>query len=103
MTEANRTEEQHFEVGEVAVGQNARWRLCRNGMECVVTGALAYRRFSCPSVEGHSSGVCYKVRWADGDETCAWPDQLRKRRPPQDWVKLCRLNEVPAESEGVPA
>lgn len=31
----------------------------------------------------------------------ARPEWLRKRRPPQDWMKLCNLADVPREVEHV--
>lgn len=30
---------------------------------------------------------------------CAAPDMLRKRRPPQDWTRLCKLDEAPVQAK----
>lgn len=39
----------------------------------------------------------YGIRTQDGRHLCAGPKTLHKRRPPQDWVKLCNLTDVPRE------
>ena len=42
-------------------------------------------------------GWCYGVRCSDGVELEVAESSLRKRRPPQDWVKLCNLTDLPRE------
>lgn len=39
----------------------------------------------------------YEARTCDGITIAAFPHSLRKRRPPQDWVKLCELNDIPRD------
>lgn len=76
-----------FVVGEVAIvtadlttGQKA-------GDEVMIWGVLDY---FCPNgVDPHA----YVVRGEIAVCSCA----LRKRRPPQDWHQLCKLDEVPAD------
>lgn len=46
----------------------------------------------------HISGHPFHLlEMQDGHRLCATPCCLRKRRPPQDWVTLCRLDEIPSE------
>jgi hypothetical protein len=47
---------------------------------------------------------CYQIdpiaKWPDEGPKVPWvsePHELRKRRPPQDWVKLCNLSDVKRE------
>ena len=40
---------------------------------------------------------CYVIATPDGCEWAAVPEMLRKRRPPQDWMKLCNLTNEPRE------
>lgn len=37
----------------------------------------------------------YLVRDEAGEEWCVAPEMLRKKRPPQDWAKLCELDSLP--------
>lgn len=43
----------------------------------------------------------YHVIRSDGRSAVYSPWNLRKRRPPQDWVKLCNLRDVPREVANV--
>lgn len=85
-----------FSVGEVAVYNRPESKF--HGMDVVVTGPLAQRYWSDPLGRG-GGGWCYRISIAglDDDFIVAEPHELRKRRPPQDWVKLCRLTDRPVE------
>lgn len=101
------TAEQRFEVGEVAIFNRPGSRF--DGMEVTISAALHLALVRDRKTELEAYGYVYGIEGDFGPKRhgvaqwCAPPDQLRKKRPPQDWVKLCRLDEVPAESEGVPA
>lgn len=82
-----------FSVGEIVVIQNAS-KPGFNGMEVTITGGLGCRYMR------HVGPVfCYELSFhdADGLPYLARPHQIRKRRPPQDWVKLCQLDDLPRE------
>lgn len=80
-----------FEVGELAIIA-AGWIL--DGMDVTVVSEL--RESLCVS-----TGVWDWVYDITGPglppgQWCAPPRQLRKKRPPQDWAKLCKLDSVKA-------
>jgi len=73
----------NFKIGDVCIGQNARWDFSRNGMECVIVGELELRTYWTNSECTKSdTGMCYEVEWADGEIGCGRPDQLRLKKPP---------------------
>lgn len=86
-----------YEVGEVAIYTAVGSQ--HHGCEVTVTGALEMRAWMNPrGATGNS--LSYEIVFvgdAPDDDYVAEPHELRKRRPPQDWVKLCRLNEEPVE------
>jgi hypothetical protein len=89
-----------FRVGEIALVNKPSHPA--SGEEVEITdlpqpsGGLGYR--------------CSAGTWTDGDKyTVLWrgmhrailPQYLRKRRPPQDWKRLCNLTDTPREVEHV--
>jgi hypothetical protein len=88
-----------FEVGEIAV---IKWVLdpafaYMIGTEVLVIGPLKWRDYAWPRYDGVLGAECYVIRRADSYECCADPRQLRKRRPPQDWAKICHLDSLPLD------
>jgi hypothetical protein len=86
-----------FEVGEVAIFHDP--GMPRHGREVTVISALQYGEI----VLNDGTMIwawAYSIE-SPGDEACAsycaMPENLRKRRPPQDWQQLCRLDEVPSD------
>lgn len=100
---SNPTADHQFAIGEIAVICNmpepvARW----NGEELAITGPCEFRKWKLITDKSiHREGLAYKGKLSTGKEVCIRPEHLRKRRPPQDWMKLCRLDQVP--QKGVPA
>lgn len=88
-----------FEVGEVAIAQNLTYRPEKNGLEVIVRSRLYFANWISTSGNGFGEGWGYDVKWSDGDITFQEPWELRKRRPPQDWAKLCELDNIPIEPE----
>lgn len=91
---------ERFDVGEVAVYNRPESKF--HGMDVVVNGPLACRNIV------RLSGVVdlcwsYEIdadfgrKPPNGNGWAVEPHMLRKRRPPQDWVKLCRLTDRPVE------
>jgi hypothetical protein len=90
---------ERFEVGEVAITVNCQFPE-NNGHEVIILSEReffrAYKAGTYPLVSvGEDWG--YHVQWEDGRKSYQFEHQLRKRHPPQDWVKLCRLTECPDE------
>jgi hypothetical protein len=91
----------HFEVGEIAIYHRPQSDC--HGMEMAVASGLQTR--TClDEVTGRRGVYCgYEIKFAcySGREMpyrwLAELHELRKRRPPQDWVKLCRLTQRPVE------
>lgn len=77
-----------FKVGEIATivltHPDFNWYL---NTECEVIGHGPNDR----------DGYEYEIRCTDGRKLYAAARCLRKRRPPQDWVKLCNLTDLPRE------
>lgn len=79
-----------YSIGETATGHNLPTRFARcNGMECVITGPLMWRRAQDPFTRQWFSVECYAVRWEDGHESGVKPENLAKRDP-----KLSVLAEI---------
>lgn len=79
-----------FSVGEIAIFKHdgmARY----DGQEVEVFSVTGCN--GC----GRSPHGRYGIRAQDGHRLCVDGRTLRKRRPPQDWVKLCNLTDVPRE------
>jgi hypothetical protein len=90
-----------FEVGEVAeYCTGVDWR------EVTIIGPLRERSFINVLTGEELTRPTYVIEapWMrlifPRNSLIAGPHQLRKRRPPQDWVKLCELDKIP--TEGVP-
>lgn len=86
-----------FKIGEIAI--YTRPGSPYNGTEVMIVGPLIPRVGN-----DHLTGTPY-VEY-DGYQITpnelpgrygAKPEWLRKRRPPQDWVKLCNLHDIPRE------
>lgn len=86
-----------FKVGEIAVIQHCQNFAEYEGVECEITDGLeprmCWRGIKCDLALVN----VYCVLAADGKEFVLEPYQLRKRRPPQDWLKLCNLTDIPRE------
>jgi len=74
------------------------------GDEVRIAGPLRCRRIFDSRdgriIEADAYEIDAPTSWIGGDPKlpwCAEPHELRKRRPPQDWVKLCNLTDVPRE------
>ena len=104
---SNPSAEQRFVVGEVAIFNRPGSRF--DGMEVTISVGLHFALVRDQKTGQDAYGYVYGIEGDFGPKRpgvvnwCTPPDHLRKKRPPQDWVKLCRLAELPAESEGVPA
>ena len=91
-----------FSVGEVAILQSLDYFSRYNGMECTVIGGLGLWNCFNHRTQKDEHVFGYRV-----DLPCHYtcgivePHQLRKRRPPPDWVKLCNLTDVPREVDCV--
>lgn len=85
-----------FAVGEVAiyVGPESPWR----GFEVTVMGPLTHKRWQGRDGKMYESD-CYHIQipYVNEDFLIAEPHELRKKPPPQDWVRICRLSERPVE------
>jgi hypothetical protein len=88
-----------FKVGEIAVLCNATILAEYNGQECQVIGPLTTRAARSLSTGGTVYLFGYRVVVADGKTLAVEPQQLRKRRPPQDWKAICNLTDAPRELE----
>jgi len=81
-----------FSVGEIVELVYSRYESRTLPMEVKVVGLpeQVFDRIAWVFLMAYSIEV-------DGVEYYALPEQLRKRRPPQDWVKLCNLTDIPRE------
>jgi hypothetical protein len=84
---------ERFEVGEVAITQHY-LTLRYNGLEVIVIGLPEWSKSRYKGGEICPETLLYPVQWPDGDKTWEPFWKLRKRRPPQDWITLCHLDEV---------
>jgi hypothetical protein len=88
-----------FKVGEVLVGQNHVKGIDRNGMECTVLGALSQRVCHHESVDESYIAMRYHVVWADGMETHAAQNKLRRKQPPAGEQSVLDMFKLPAPRE----
>ena len=95
---------QHFEVGEVAIY----WRpeAHYHGEEVTIKSSLTELEFwdfhaGKVTEPGHKVDAPFLKGYPANFVFCVALKHLRKRRPPQDWVKLCELDKLPADA--VPA
>jgi hypothetical protein len=77
------------EIAVIAVSDDAHWPV---GREVEILSPL--RRCGC---RPFCPLLVHVIGYDDGGEVYAPPHCLRKRRPPQDWKKLCNLTDVPKE------
>lgn len=77
-----------FAVGEIAIVTGQIWPAweCYRGSECEVI-----------RIDNPRDHAGYTIKMADGLLVTCAEDNLRKRRPPQDWLKLCNLDETPLD------
>jgi hypothetical protein len=92
-----------FSVGEIALGTGFVDYPEFNGMECEVLSERWLPLACVRRCDGQPLSIswCYEVRWAGGLTDQVREQNLRKRRPPQDWVKLCHLTDASRELETV--
>lgn len=90
-----------FNVGEIAIycDPNVHLNASYNGQECTIDSPLEWRMPRSQLTGKLVPTYGYKTIARDGRIFTCRPDQLRKKRPPQDWVKLCNLQESPRELE----
>jgi hypothetical protein len=82
-----------FKVGDVVEIYNiSGW----NGQECVITGPLRSRSHINMATAETSYGLCYEIE-VEGRPFVCTPEKLRPRLAPQDWGRLCALEQISAE------
>src|SRR5690349_19335148 len=88
--------EQHFKVGEIAILiADPDWE--RPLSECQIVGRRRLFRFGYHADGSRDFGLFrrdYRVRDSAGEYWIVGPEELRKKRPPQNWKTLCKLDEV---------
>lgn len=90
-----------FSVGEIAIIVAASEWPERIGWEVEIIAPLGDYSYCSRFDSQIRIATGYRIRMPEkcsltGTSTAVCkPEFLRKRRPPQDWVKLCRLNETP--------
>lgn len=73
-----------FEVGEIAVFQNAIREFHRNGKECEIVRGFGLHMWKDHVTGELGQAYCYVVKFpGDLSLSCALPNQLRKKRPPR--------------------
>lgn len=82
-----------FSVGEIVLVVGATRHPENIGQEMTVVRPYGMRRASDTGAEF----MGYGIERADGVRFAVRPQHIRKRRPPQDWVKLCHLTDLPRE------
>lgn len=88
-----------FDVGEIAIMQACQLP-ANEGRECEVMELPQAVDYFAANGKWTYAGR-YTVRCSGDEWYQVRPEQLRKRRPPQDWVKLCNLTDTPREVEHV--
>lgn len=87
-----------FKVGEIAIYVCSDHHSEYNGQECTVDSPLGWR-FPKNVVTGQLMEVYgYRTIAQDGTIFTCRPEQLKKRRPPQDWQTLCNLQDKPVDA-----
>jgi hypothetical protein len=91
-----------FDVGEIAIYCHPDSQWC--GREVTIAGPLeltAYNNLRTGELVvefAHRIDAPFiRQELPPGAGFVTAPRWLRKRRPPQDWVKLCELDKIPAE------
>jgi hypothetical protein len=86
-----------FEVGEVAIHVSGITTSLYDGAECVVVMPIGTYLCQHPeTLKIRSVQDIYVVRFADGLEKGAHPNQLRKKRPPEElgsWDEVERMTK----------
>lgn len=88
-----------FAVGEIAIFW---WpgSICHK-CEMTVLSPLEYVEFMDMETGRMRTGWCHRIEGTflhePGVTYVSPPEHLRKRRPPQDWLKLCHLDETPLD------
>jgi hypothetical protein len=91
-----------YEIGEVAIY----WRPIsrRHNREVIIIGLPAFHTYYDTVTRQTRRARGYAISFggepAPYGNWMAEPHELRKRRPPQDWVRLCRLAERPVKEPG---
>ena len=85
-----------FKGGDIAIFKVSRINPGKIGLEVLITEDLGKVEFTEPSVyTGKMEGICYLIKFpGDQLEYAAFPFQLAKKPPKQDWDKLCNLNSI---------
>lgn len=84
-----------FVIGEIAILQNTT-KAGLDGLEVTIIGEFKRRRYTHPNRQGQMEGDCWYIsNPGNYSLNAAEADQLKKKRPPQDWVKLCKLDQAP--------
>lgn len=80
---------EQFKVGDICIGQNHITDVENNGMECTILSDGSF--YAGPNRHGrYVSGVCFLVRWADGENRLAMLYTLRKKHPPRSAKSIMR-------------
>jgi hypothetical protein len=94
MTEQVTSEE--FAVGEIAVLIYSRYGRTDGPVDCLVVGSLIPRLNT--TTELPETGYAVEVA---GVVYLALPEQLRKKRPPRDDLKVTRWDQCPWQPESI--
>jgi hypothetical protein len=87
-----------FSVGEIAILQKLECFPEYNGYEVKIIGPLEYRSAWNQLRNENVWQMGYRCELPGYPrKIVVEPYQLRKRRPPQDWSKLCNLTDLPRE------
>jgi hypothetical protein len=89
-----------FAVGEVAIywRPESQYHLT----QCTIRSPLCWSEWFDRLTGRLGQGYCYEANspaWPDPDAHPVEPCHLRKRRPPQDWTRLCNLDEAPVQAK----
>jgi hypothetical protein len=89
----------HFSVGEICYLLPSEDWPKNPFCECVVTGAprlfrASYKSDGSFALFDYLFSFQYEVRDEAGEEWIVEAKWLRKKRPPQNWRRLCRLNDI---------
>lgn len=92
-----RTSDHLFTIGEIAILQNASVRTGYNGMECEVLKGPGVMRMRINATGEIVPEYGYSVMAADGEKMVARPDQLRKKRPPEQTTEWTNCHWQPKQ------
>lgn len=83
-----------FEIGEIAIFRRPE---DKRGMEITILSVLHFQRWRDQRTGQICYGMAYQIDPGIPGKWVAEPHELHKRRPPQDWVSLCKLRWLPEE------